>query len=154
MNTRDNDVVVDFTVRVPAGVRFVARTVNGAMDARSLQSDVDVRTVNGRIDLSTTGIGAAETVNGSIDATIGTAILTAPVHIRTVNGSIDLTLPFGMNANLKAETINGRFESEVPVTVRTSQGRGKRITGTIGNGGRDLELHTVNGSIRLRRAAR
>src|ERR1043166_537734 len=28
MNVHDNDVVVDFTVRVPAGVRFVGRTVD------------------------------------------------------------------------------------------------------------------------------
>src|SRR5213595_1438133 len=29
MNVRDNDVTVDFTVRVPAVVRFVGKTVNG-----------------------------------------------------------------------------------------------------------------------------
>src|SRR5438034_11768278 len=29
MNVRDNDVTVDFTVRVPAGVRFLGKTVNG-----------------------------------------------------------------------------------------------------------------------------
>src|SRR6266487_1624535 len=29
MNVRDNDVTVDFTVLVPAGVRFPANTVNG-----------------------------------------------------------------------------------------------------------------------------
>src|SRR5256714_3930122 len=36
MNTHDNDVVVDFTVRVPAGVRFVGRTVNGGAGAPQL----------------------------------------------------------------------------------------------------------------------
>src|SRR5437773_3258747 len=33
MSTNDNDVAVDFTVRVPAGVRFVGRTVNGSVEA-------------------------------------------------------------------------------------------------------------------------
>ena len=36
MNTRGNDVKVDFTVRVPRRVLFVGRTVNGHIDARSL----------------------------------------------------------------------------------------------------------------------
>ncbi|PYP12477.1 MAG: hypothetical protein DMD56_04060 [Gemmatimonadetes bacterium] len=33
MNVHDNDVTVDFTVRVPAGVRFVGKTVNGEVAA-------------------------------------------------------------------------------------------------------------------------
>ncbi len=40
MSTRDNDVQVDFTVRVPAGVRFVGKTVNGAVEAANLASDL------------------------------------------------------------------------------------------------------------------
>ena len=34
MNVHDNDVTVDFTVRVPAGVRFVGKTVNGSIRLR------------------------------------------------------------------------------------------------------------------------
>src|SRR5881409_2022794 len=66
MNTHDNDVAVDFTVRVPAGVRFVGRTVNGAVEAAHLASDVEANTVNGAIRISTSGFAQAGTVNGSI----------------------------------------------------------------------------------------
>src|SRR6267143_761432 len=41
MNVRDNDVTVDFTVRVPAAVRFVGKTVNGEVGAADLTSDVE-----------------------------------------------------------------------------------------------------------------
>ena len=37
-NTRDNDTVVHFDVRVPYGVGFVGRTVNGEINAESLQA--------------------------------------------------------------------------------------------------------------------
>ena len=37
-HTHNNDVRVDFTVRVPAGVRFLPRTVIGDIDAASLNS--------------------------------------------------------------------------------------------------------------------
>src|SRR5689334_14985323 len=46
----DNDVTVDYSVKVPAGVHFIARTVNGSVTARSLQGDVEGRTVNGRVE--------------------------------------------------------------------------------------------------------
>jgi hypothetical protein len=149
MNTDDNDVSVEFTVRVPVGVRFVGRTVNGTIEARSLQSDAQVSSVNGRVSVTTTGLARAETVNGAIDVTMGSGVWTEPLEFRTVNGSIDIRMPPGIDANVHADTLNGRFTSDFPVAVTSSRGRGRRITGTIGNGGRELELHTVNGSIRL-----
>ena len=62
-STRNNDVRVDFTVRVPEGVRFRGATVNGKVDAANLSSDVDATTVNGSIRISTTGYAGARTVD-------------------------------------------------------------------------------------------
>jgi DUF4097 and DUF4098 domain-containing protein YvlB len=152
MNTDNNDVQVDFTVRVPQGVRFVGRTVNGRVDATSLKSDVEVYTVNGRIVLSTSGVASAETVNGSIDATIGEMKGTEPLDFHTVNGSITLDLPKNSAAEFRAEVMNGDITSDLPLTIQSSRNRGRRITGSIGSGGRTLYLSTTNGSIRLRAA--
>lgn len=150
MNTDNNDTQVDFTVRVPQGVRFIGRTVNGRVDATLLKSDVEVYTVNGRIMLSTTGIASAETVNGSIDATIGEMKGTEPLDFHTVNGSITLDLPKNTAAELRAEVMNGDITSDLPLTIQSSRNRGRRISGSIGSGGRTLYVSTTNGSIRLR----
>ena len=150
MNTDNNDVRVDFTVRVPAGVRFFGKTVNGNIEAQALKSDADVSTVNGRVTLSTTGLASARTVNGSIEASVGSGQGNEPLEFETVNGSITVRLPKDANANLHAQMLNGGFDSDFPVTVQSFRGTNKRITGTIGKGGRDLDLHTINGSIRLR----
>jgi hypothetical protein len=154
MNVNDNDVRVDFTVKVPAGVRFLGKTVNGSITATGLRSDIDVETVNGKIALETTGIGSASTVNGSIDASIGASAGTEPIEFGTVNGSINLQLPKDLNANLRADMLNGGFESDFPLTVQSFRSRNRHIVGTIGQGGRDLDLHTVNGRIRLQSAPR
>jgi hypothetical protein len=45
--------------------------------------------------------------------------------------------------------VNGRFNSDVPITVRSFHSRNRSVDGTLGKGGRDLDLHTVNGSITL-----
>src|SRR5256886_12994702 len=74
-NVRDNDVTVDFTVRVPAGVRFVGTTVNGEVGAANLASDVEASTVNGSIRISTSGYAEAQTVNGEIRGSLGRGTL-------------------------------------------------------------------------------
>ena len=150
MNTRDNDVEVLFTVRVPAGVGFVGRTVNGEVEVLSLTGDVEAHTVNGDVDVNTSGLAAATTVNGSIRAAMGRSDWTGPLEFETVNGSITVELPEGVGAEVTARTVNGSIETDFPLTV---QGRfsSRRLQGTIGGGGRRLWLETVNGSVRLLR---
>ena len=73
MNVRDNDVNVEFRVKVPAGVRFVGRTVNGGIEASGIPADAEAHTVNGGVELDATGTARAETVNGGITARLGRA---------------------------------------------------------------------------------
>ncbi len=151
MNTRNNDVQVEYTVRVPAGVRFIGRTVNGNIEARGLKADVEAYTVNGSIGLTTRGVARATTVNGSIDAEMGTASTDA-LEFETVNGGITLTVPAGSGAELHASTVNGDISTDFPLTVRGKFSR-RSISGTIGRGGPNLSMTTVNGDIRLRSAS-
>jgi putative adhesin len=149
MSVQDNDVNVSFTVRVPAGVRFIGRSVNGAIDADGLTGDVEAHTVNGGVRVSTAGTVQAETVNGSITATVGRANGTAALRFKTVNGSIAVDLPASASAEVRAATVNGDIQSDFPLAGQTRVSR-RRLSGTIGGGGRPLELDTVNGSIRIR----
>ena len=152
MNVNNNDVNVDFDIRVPEGVRLLAQTINGSIDASSLKSDVDAATVNGRIRVSTTGLAWADTVNGTIDVSMGAAKWNEPLDFHTVNGGITLELPKGAAAELHADTMNGEIDSDFPIKVTSSRHRGRRIVGSIGSGGKELHISTTNGGIRLRAA--
>ena len=152
MNVHDNDVTVDFTVRVPAGVRFVGKTVNGEVAAADLSSDVQANTVNGSIRISTAGYAEAQTVNGEIVASLGRATWSDALEFRTVNGGITLDLPAGLSTEVRATTVNGDIQTDFPLMVTGRLGP-RRLHGTIGSGGRRLALETVNGSIRLRKAS-
>lgn len=147
-DVEDVDVRVDFAVRVPSGVRFAGRTVNGDVEVRDLDGDVEARTVNGKVDLSTQGMAEASTVNGSIRAAMGRAP-DRPVRFRTVNGSIELDLPDAAGVDLDAEWVNGGLDTELPVTVTGRISR-QSLRGRLGDGGPLMELSTVNGSIRIR----
>jgi putative adhesin len=150
MNVRDNDVTVTFTVRVPAGVRFSGRTVNGDVVAEGLDGPVWIQTVNGDATFSTASHGGASTVNGSVHGTMGSATWPETMKIHTVNGSVSLDLPADTSTDLRATTVNGSITSDFPVTVTGRVGR-QRLNGTIGGGGRALQIETVNGSITLRK---
>jgi hypothetical protein len=150
MNVQNNDVSVRFVVRVPAGVRFAGRTVNGDVDAQELHGPVTIATVNGSTTFSTSSYGEASTVNGSIRGVMGTAAWNDDLTFHTVNGSITLDLPPDLAAEVRATTVNGEISTDFPMTVTGRISR-RQITGTIGAGGRKLDLETVNGSVRLRR---
>ena len=152
LNNRDNDTMVQFDVRVPNGVGFVGRTVNGAVRGDALQGDAEAHTVNGSVRLTTTGRALASTVNGSVQATMNRTDWPASASFTTVNGSITLTLPSAFAADLHAEMQSGSLTSDFPVSITSSTESPRRLRGTIGNGGRPLNLTTVNGSIRLLRA--
>ena len=149
LNSPNNDVSIDFTVRVPKAVRFVARTVNGLVEAKSLQSDTEAHTVNGNLRLSTAGAAQGETVNGSIIASMGK--LTSASKFSTVNGAITLEMPACTGARVHANTVNGGINNEFGLPVH-GQFVSKRAEGAIGRGGPDLRIATVNGSISLRRS--
>jgi hypothetical protein len=114
-NTRDNDVSVDFTVKLPAGVRYAPQAVNGGVTALGLKSDVDASSVNGNVKVETTGLVHASSVNGSIEATMGATSWSGPLGFSTVNGSIDATMPPGINAEVHATTVSGSLKSDFPM---------------------------------------
>jgi DUF4097 and DUF4098 domain-containing protein YvlB len=151
MKVEENDVGVAFEVEVPAGVRFVGRTVNGGISARGIEAEAEAHTVNGGIDVEAMGSTRAETVNGGIQARIGGAGWTKPLHLKTVNGGIEVTLPADTAADVEASTVNGHIDTDFPLTVQGRFNR-RRVRGSIGGGGPRLELETVNGPIELKKS--
>lgn len=147
-STENNDVSVTFTVKVPAGVKFEGSTVNGSVTATGLRADASASTVNGSVEVETTGAAEAETVNGDVKVQMGRIAGTGEMEFSTVNGGIDVTIPDGVGLDVSASTTNGDISTDFPLTVRGRFGP-RHLSGTIGGGGRSLSLTTVNGSIAL-----
>jgi len=148
-NVRNNDVRVDFKVSVPQQVGFIGRTINGDVSATSLSGNVNTSTINGSIRISTSGYCEASTINGQITASMRDANWPRGLSFKTINGEINLNLPANLSAAVDAQTLNGGINSDFPLNVTTLNGH-KSVKGTIGAGGRELMLRTLNGSINLR----
>jgi hypothetical protein len=145
--SHDNDTSVAFDVTVPHGVAVDARSVNGEVDVVN-DGPTDASTVNGRVRAEGRDVRTATTVNGSVDVKIldrGRGRLVA----KTVNGSIDVSLPPGTGFTVDGRTLTGGITAPALTVERPRYGPGASVSGTIGDGGRRLELRTTNGSITL-----
>jgi hypothetical protein len=141
------EVQVDLALELPAARDLTAHTVNGSVVAKGLTGGLEVETVNGNIELNTTGPAAAKTVNGSIVAELPRG-LREDLRLKTVNGTLRVELPASVDADVSAATVNGGIESSFPLDV-SHRVVGGRASGRLGRGGPQLELDTVNGSIRI-----
>ena len=148
---RDNDVAVDFDIRVPKGVKVGVFGVNGGVSVEGASSEVRAGTVNGSVDaVSMSGPVQASTVNGSVHATMGRFDGDQDLNYSTVNGSVIAEFTGDVDADIDLSTVNGRFQTDWPVTI---SGRidPRRLRATLGKGGRRIRMSTVNGNVELRK---
>ncbi len=137
---------------MPAGVRFIGRTISGDVEVEDLDAEVLARTVSGDIEISTSDIAEASTVSGSIRAVLGRNDWRGDLEFSTVSGDVMVGVPDGLNTDVEFSALTGDLESDFRMTMRGRSFLRQRLRGTIGSGGRGLVLKTVSGDVRLRRA--
>ncbi len=147
-----NDVHVRFRVRLPRGVAVGVTTVSGTVRVVGASAPVVAGTVDGDVDAETArGPVNGYSVNGSVHAVMRGFADTGGVKLATVNGSVTAELPAQLDATVSANTVNGSIESDFPLDV-SHKFVAHHASGTVGAGGRHVDLNVVNGSIRLKKA--
>ena len=149
---RHNDVAVDFTVRLPRGAGLGAITMVGDVHVTGARGPLVVHTVSGDVDVVTAkGPVKAGSVNGDVRVRVEALGDTGGVSATTINGSLTAELPAQLDAEVEAKTVNGSITTDYPLTVN-GKFLGRNVKGTLGRGGREVHLETVNGSIRMKKA--
>ena len=159
----------DLTLQVPRNVRVRLCTVNGGtVTVSGITGDFDVSNVNGGVKLADmAGSGRAHTVNGRIDADFAASPRNES-QFKTVNGTISATFPRDLAADLHLKTFNGGLFTDFDTTplpvaaqrVERSERpryvyRRRGFTNVrVGAGGPVLTFDTLNGDVRIQRAAR
>ncbi len=147
----NHDVEVDFTVKLPPGVKLRAHTIDGPVRVRDVDSDVYVSSVNGSIEIAASGQVKADTSNGSIEARMSHADWTGHLDLETLNGTIALAVPHGIGAELEAKRRNGAPSAPPGDLQRV---RLKTVNGRITFDGAlqrhaSLDVQSVRGSVEL-----
>lgn len=157
-HTRNFNGSIDFTVRLPAGVRLAAATVSGDVFAEGLRSPVSAASVSGDVRVSTSGPAEANTVSGNVFARLG-RMGSDDLSFNSVSGDVTVQFPAGADADISAQTLSGRIDSDWPLEYASRRRSsswvnvhvGESATGTIGRGGVNVSLHTVSGDIHVGR---
>jgi DUF4097 and DUF4098 domain-containing protein YvlB len=140
---------VRFKVTVPKhAVLEKIAGVNGSVILENVHGLVNARTVNGGIKASNLGDTAnLETVNGAISAEFSHVAAEQKLSFNTVNGQIRVRLPKDAGAKVHGSVVNGRVSCDFPLTL--GEAKGRRLSGTIGDGRAFLEAETVNGRVSI-----
>jgi len=147
-----NDVSVDFTVRLPANVRLGASTMMGDLRVSGARAPMVLHTVSGEVDAATSqGPVTVTSLNGSVRVRMDAFGDTGAVSVKTINGSVTAELPPQLDARVSAKTINGSIATDYGLAVN-GKFTSHDVEGTLGRGGREVHLETVNGSIHLHKA--
>ena len=168
-----NTVRGDVIIKGGTGV-VTAKSVEGEVQVQGARGKVTASSVNEKVSVAdTTGDITAESVNGAItltgidakivDATSvnGTIVYEGKLadgghySFGTHNGDIILGLPEAANATFTFRTYQGRINTDFALEGYDpgQRQRGRRVTGTLGNGSADVNLETFGGSIRLRKGS-
>ncbi|HVU15688.1 MAG TPA: DUF4097 family beta strand repeat-containing protein [Candidatus Didemnitutus sp.] len=138
---------VTYHLKVPSGATLKGiNVVNSDIEVRGVTAWVDLKTVNGKIDATgLTAGGHFDTVNGSISVSF--SHVSSAISLNTVNGSCRVKVPKDSAFSLKASSVNGNTTCDLPVTLEKSGHH--HLRGTVGGGGPEVSLSSVNGSLAI-----
>ena len=144
---------MDLDVRLPANLEVSANSVSGDVSVTGAQGRVRAGSVSGDVKLDklrATSIHAS-TVSGSVEATVDALSGSGDLSFKSVSGDVTLELPKDFSADLSMSSVSGRLDTDFPMTLSGRMAR-RRVEARIGKGGRDLDVSTVSGDVRLRMA--
>lgn len=143
-------IEIDYVLKVPATVSLDLATVNGRIVTRGTDAETEASTVNGSIDIETSGAHElqATTVNGRVKATFTQSFQGA--RFKSVNGGVEAVLPQAASFRVDLSQVNGDFEATFPLSISSNPGS-RRVSGEVNGGEHALKITTVNGDVELSR---
>lgn len=144
---------VEYSLTIPAGASLdEVKLVSGDVDINGVGGEVHVSSVSGNVNAQgLRGRAEISSVSGDVKVTFNRAAARTKLH--SVSGDVIAILPSDASVEVSANTVSGDISNEFGLDVEHGKYVGHHLTGRIGNGEGNLELHSVSGEIKVRRAA-
>jgi DUF4097 and DUF4098 domain-containing protein YvlB len=141
---------MNLDIRLPSSVGIDASSVSGNVEITGARGDVRAGTVSGDVTLDQLSASSVEarSVSGDITTSIESLSGSGPLSFKTVSGNVKLELPRNLDADLSMSSVSGQLDSDFQMTLGGRVDR-RRIEARIGRGGRELNIATVSGDVRL-----
>lgn len=150
-NGNNNGGSVDYVVMVPKNIDLPAiELVNGGLTIEGVAGELNADLVNGSLDaFGLNSNTTVDTVNGSVKLAYADTVKNVDINVESVNGSIRLYLPSNFGAELEASTGNGVIKTDFGLTSDKGRFYGTDLDGKFGDASSNIELESVNGSIKV-----
>lgn len=144
---------MNLEIRLPSSIGIDASTVSGNVEITGAEGELRAASVSGDLKLEQLRASSVEarTVSGEINTSIESLTGRGPLSFKTVSGDVKLQLPRNFDADLSMSSVSGQLDSDFQMTLGGDGGRmnRRRIEARIGRGGRELDITTVSGDVRL-----
>jgi hypothetical protein len=146
-----DDASIDMQVKVPRAMLVNANSVSGNVTITGAEDRVRAGSVSGDVRLDGLKVSTvrASSVSGDVSVRIDALTGDGALEFSSVSGNITAELPRTIDADVSMRSVSGSLDSEFPLTLNGRMNR-RSLEARIGKGGRDLEVHTVSGDVRLR----
>jgi hypothetical protein len=154
MTGRGVPVSVAYEIKLPRTLRQVEIAAETSeVRVEGLEGTVVVDVKAGRLEFKdVTGVVRSQIIKGHTKVSYEHADREGPQEFKANLGDVELTLPEDFNADLKAETIDGRIEVDEDLGLSVVKAAaGRHVVGRLGEGREPLLIRVVNGDIKLRR---
>jgi Putative adhesin len=150
---RNSVASVEYNLTIPATASLdEVKLVSGDVDIKGVLGEVRISTVSGNVNAE--GLrGRAELSSVSGDVRVTFANAKNRIKLNSVSGDVIASLPGDASVQVSANTVSGDISNEFGIEVEHGRYVGHHLSGQIGNGEGNLELHSVSGEIRLKRAS-
>jgi DUF4097 and DUF4098 domain-containing protein YvlB len=140
----------EVNLKLPKSINLKISSVNGTVGVGAITGEVAVSSVNGRVDVAQAGTATElSSINGRVSLSL-LRLGEGGLRVSSVNGGVEIGLPASTNAEVDVRSVNGGIDSDLPITVQGEMKRGQ-MRGTIGAGGPQITVTSVNGGVTLRR---
>ena len=148
---RDHDLDIDIEVTVPKSVLVDAHSVSGDVNVSGAEGVVKAGSVSGDVEMTHLRASSvsASSVSGDIEVGIDAFTGDGDMSFKSVSGDVTVTLPAGTDADVTMRSVSGDLDTDFPLTLNGRMDR-HSLEARIGKGGRQLEVATVSGDVKLR----
>ena len=147
-----------YKIRVPENMalmitRDCAR--GGETAISNMKSDIEFKGCQDVTLKNVTGPLVISTISGSVNVVFSDISKDKPISITSVSGEVDVTMPAKAGFNVEMGTVTGIMYSDFDFPASNKDGMqrvgGNTIRTKMNGGGIDLRLHSVSGSVYLRK---
>src|SRR5215475_6600922 len=130
---------------------LLAKSTSGAVTVRGVTGAVNARSTSGNVHVGEiTGTVSGKSTSGNVEVEIRQLSGAGDMEFASTSGNVRVKMPGNLDADVRMSTTSGGLKTDFPLTIEEPErGSGRRASGRVGGGSRNLRLSSTSGNVSL-----